>query len=72
MSADQLSLTKNMICRADLLTHVDGTPCRANSVNWRWSVVPEASLQVVRSPVPPAGGAGGGVKEGDGGQKERR
>lgn len=56
----------------DLLTQVDGTPCRANSVNWRWSVVPEASRQPLPSTAPPAGEGGGSVKEGEGGQKERR
>lgn len=55
-----------------LLTQLDGMPCRANSVNWRWSVVPEASLQLLPPTTPPSGGAGAGVKEGDGGQKERK
>lgn len=76
MSADLFPLIETIRCGAgehtDLLTQVDGTPCRANSVNWRWSVVPEASLQLLSSTAPPAGGAESGVKEGEGGQKERR
>lgn len=59
---------------AYLLTQLAGMPCKANSVNWRWSVVPEASLLLFTSTASPSvtWGNGGEWKEEDGEEKERR
>lgn len=54
-----------------LLTQLAGMPCTANTVNCRWSVVPEASLLLLPPKALPGWGNGGDLNETEGGQKER-